>query len=276
MIPTENKFNVGDIVVFKNHPLLYDYEIKGDGKYVPPIMIIKEVIFENSQKKTHDEVTGKKIAEKIKYICIHFDDNKSEFIESHLYESSLEHFKMLHIGRIDDPKRLDKYHENLVDEISRYPLSPAYEYSKIIYFKTKKLELLKKRTSKTVSNIKGKSEVEEKNTLQYVVSYSTPEFIITGFKKEIYNDLYFNDGKVKRFASTNFVKIQWYNPILQKFSEQFLPIECFTDIQPFPTTRLHKKSDVVKPQDTDDTVPNISNVDNNKSAVPTRKKRQYK
>jgi len=246
MIATKNKFRVGDIVTFKNHPLLYDYEIRGDGKYVPPIMVVKEVIFENSQKKTHDEVTGKKIAEKIKYICIYFDDNKSEFIESHLYESSLEHFKILHIGRIDDPKRLDEHHENLVDEISRYPLSPSYEYGKIIYFKTKKLEILKKRASKTVSSIKGKSQTEEKITLQYVVSYSTPDFVTIGFKKETYNDLFFNDGKVKRYVSTDFVKIQWYNPIQQKFSEQLLPIECFTDIQPFPTNRPHHPSEDIK------------------------------
>ena len=46
---TEN-FNVGDLVTFKTHPLLFDLYIKGDGKYVPPIMLVKEVLFENKDK----------------------------------------------------------------------------------------------------------------------------------------------------------------------------------------------------------------------------------
>lgn len=239
----QNKFSVGEIVVYKNHPLLYDYSIKGDGKYVPPIMVVKEVIFENEKKRTHDETTGLQIAEKIKYICTYFDDNKSEFIESHLYQSMLEKFTFLHIGRIDDPDALDNGHVNLVDEIAQYPLSPTYEYGKIVYFKTKKLELLKKRISKSITKpLKKKVEekdIEKKVTFQYVVNYATPEFIICGHKTETQNDLFYNDGSSKRLVSNELLKIQWYNPIHQKFSEQFLPIECFCDIQPFETNRLH-------------------------------------
>ena len=61
-----NKFNVGNLVSFKSHPLLKEMYIKGDGKYVPPIMLVKEVFFENKNKKNFDEVTGKKIADKIR------------------------------------------------------------------------------------------------------------------------------------------------------------------------------------------------------------------
>lgn len=246
MQPT-NKFKVGEIVVFKNHPLLYDYEIKGDGKYVPPLMIVKEILFENKQKRTHDEMSGFKVADKIKYICIYFDDNKSEFIENHLYEPMLETIQDLHIARIDDPENLGKDHVPLVDEIINYPISPSYEYGKIIYFKTKKLEVLKKRTSKTITT-KDDLPKETKKTLQYVVNYATPEFIISGYKKENYSDLFYNDGKTKRIASNEFVKIQWFNPIQQKYSEQFIPIECFTDIQPFDTNLPHHKTHLIKPE----------------------------
>jgi hypothetical protein len=88
-----NNFNVGSLVTFKTHPLLSGFYIKGDGKYVPPIMVVKEVVIENKDKKEFDETSGNKIAERIKYICVYFDDNKSEFIESQLYESQIESFE---------------------------------------------------------------------------------------------------------------------------------------------------------------------------------------
>lgn len=48
----ENQFGIGDIVTFKTHPLLYDRYIKGgDGKLVPPFMVVKEVFFEDKKKE---------------------------------------------------------------------------------------------------------------------------------------------------------------------------------------------------------------------------------
>ena len=115
---TEN-FNVGDLVTFKTHPLLFDLYIKGDGKYVPPIMLVKEVLFENKDKKEFDDVSGNQIAEKVKYICVHFDDNKSEFIESHLYHSQLESIKSLNIAKVDEKKQVDGYFA-LIDDVLNY------------------------------------------------------------------------------------------------------------------------------------------------------------
>ncbi|MCD8454603.1 hypothetical protein LNJ08_09360 [Tenacibaculum finnmarkense genomovar ulcerans] len=86
----ENKFIIGDIVTLKTHPLLYGFKIKGDGKLVPPFMIVKEIYIEDKKKKTHSEELGKQIAERIKYTCVFFDDNKTEFKEAILYESMLE------------------------------------------------------------------------------------------------------------------------------------------------------------------------------------------
>ncbi len=235
MSTLQNKFNLGELVVFKTHPLLFSYEIRGDGKYVPPIMIIKEVIFENKQKKTHDDTSGLQIAERIKYICIYFDDNKSEFIESYIYEGSLEGIKDLKIGRLDDPDKLNKNTVNLVDEVLNYDVAAKYSYNDLIYFKTKKLELLKKRASIKISEDNKKSVPrKEVRSIQYVVNYATPDFVACGIKHENYTDLFFNDGQVKRIASKHFVKVKWFNPIQQKFSEEFLPLECFTNINPFP------------------------------------------
>jgi hypothetical protein len=224
-------FNIGDLVTFKTHPLLYDLYIKGDGKHVPPIMIVKEVLFENKDKKEFDDVSGNQIAEKVKYICVHFDDNKSEFIESHFYHSQLESIKSLNIAKVDEKKQLEGYIP-LIDEVLNYPNKFDYKYGKIVYFKTKKIEAFKKRESAKIEVDSGGKE-EKKITRQYVVNYITPVFVICGFKKETYNDLFYNNGNPKRKASTDFIKVKWFNSFQQKFSEQYLPIEFFIDYDPF-------------------------------------------
>lgn len=225
----KNNFEVGDLVTFKTHPLLFALYIKGDGKYVPPIMVVKEVLFENKDKKEYDEVSGNKIAEKIKYICVHFDDNKSEFIESHLYESQLESFSKLKVAKVNEKTELDEY-VDLITEVSNYPKC-NYTYGNIIYFKTKKIEAFKKRESTKKEIINSVETI--KKTIQYVVNYITPDFVICGFKSETYNDLFYNNGKPKRKASVEFVKVKWFNSFQQKYSEQFLPIEFFIDFNPF-------------------------------------------
>ena len=227
-----NRFKVGDIVTYKTHPLLYDFYIKGDGKYVPPIMLIKEVFFENKEKKTYDELSGKEIAERIKYICVYFDDNKSEFIESHLYEKMLENFSNLKIAKLSN--NVNNNNNDIISEIAGYPLKPEYNYGEVLYFKTKKLEVLKKRLSIKITKDKKKVVLdEEMEIIQYVVNYATPDFVACGFKIEDHKDLFYNDGKNKRLVSTESIKIKWFNPMQQKFSEHYLPSEFFTNTAPF-------------------------------------------
>lgn len=237
---TDN-FNIGDLVTFKTHPLLYDLYIKGDGKLVPPIMIVKEVIFENKDKKVFDDVSGNQIADKIKYICVHFDDNKSEFIESHLYHSQLESFEELNIAKVDEKNQEEKY-ISLIEEVLRYPKF-NYEFGKIVYFKTKKVEAFKKRESskfKVIEKDNGEEVLTKEKIRNYVVNYITPDFVICGYKKEVYNDLYYNNGKPKRKASTDFIKVKWFNSMQQKFSEQYLPIEFFIDYDAFKVKTIIK------------------------------------
>lgn len=226
-----SEFKVGNIVTYKTHPLLYDYYIKGDGKYVPPIMIIKEVFFENIQKKTFDENSGKEIAERIKYICTYFDDNKSEFIEVHLYQKMLVNFNKLKIASIRN--KVNDNNIDVISEIDSYPLKPEYNYGEILYFKTKKLEVLKKRLSIKVTKEEKDGPNDVKEIIQYVVNYATPDFVACGFKIEDHKDLFYNDGKSKRLVSNESIKIKWFNPVQQKFSEDYLPSEFFTDIAPF-------------------------------------------
>lgn len=239
----KNKYIIGNIVTFKTHPLLYNLRIKGDGKFVPPFMVVKEVFFEDKKKQIVDDVSGKTIAERIKYICIYFDDNKSEFNEVTIYESMLDSYENLFIGRKDDVIEEQKEdYESLISEAKKYK-DPNYVYGNIIYFKTKKFEIFKKRSSKKiVTEIKDGAKVtDEKEITQYVVNYSTPEFVICGYKKESPVGLFYPNGDIKMLVSEILLKVKWFNPFQMKFSEQYLPQECFIDEQPFKTLVKHNK-----------------------------------
>ncbi len=237
----KNEFEIGEIVTFKTHPLLYDLEIRGDGKLVPPFMVVKGVFFEDEKKKIVDTSNGKIIAERIKYTCIFFDDNKSEFKEVIVYESMLRNYTRFFIARMDGEKPIYKIENSdkisLITEVSSYK-DPKYVYGNIVYFKTKKLEILKKRSSTKKEIISGGKE-ESKKTIQHVVNYSTPEFVLCGYKKELVEDLFYPNGDRKKIIPKELFKVKWFNSYQMKFSEQYLPIMCFIDKQPFPTKVPH-------------------------------------
>jgi hypothetical protein len=252
----KNKFSVGCIVTFKSHPLLYNFMIKGDGKLVPPFMVVKEVFIEDEKKKVVDDITGEKIAERIKYICVFFDDNKNEFKEVTLYESMLVDYTSIFIKRFDEgvPEEFNKMgYKSLIEETSN-DTTPEYTYGNLIYFKTKKFEVFKKRssikTTKLLDDIqdvdKEKSsdnELGRKETIQYVVNYSTPDFVLCGIKKDPQENLFYPNGDTRREASETLFKVKWFNSSQMKFSEIYLPAECFTAIQPFKTKIKHNKKE---------------------------------
>ena len=232
-----NQFKIGEIVTFKTHPLLYDRYIKGDGKLVPPFMVVKEVFFEDKKKKVVDTNNGKTIGERIKYTCLFFDDNKSEFKTVAVYESMLMDFENFYISRMDgDKNEEDSDYESVIDEVSKYENS-SYKYGNIVYFKTKKLEILKKRSSNKKIIINKKEE--NKKSIEHVVNYSTPEFVLCGYKEELGEDLFYPNGTNKKIMSKILYKVKWFNSNQMKFSEVYLPMECFIDVQPFPTLVPH-------------------------------------
>lgn len=238
----KNQFGIGDIVTFKTHPLLYDRYIKGDGKLVPPFMVVKEVFFEDKKKKVVDTNNGVTIGERIKYTCVFFDDNKSEFKEVIIYESMLRNYTNFFITRLDGQKTVykidDKDKISLLKEVSEYD-DAKFQYGNIVYFKTKKLEILKKRSSNKKIII-NKNE-ENKKTIEHVVNYSTPEFILCGYKEELGEDLFYPNGNKKKIISKVLYKVKWFNSNQMKFSEEYLPMKCFIDEQPFPTLVPHNQ-----------------------------------
>ena len=246
-----NSFSVGDIVTFKTHPLLYDFKIKGDGKLVPPFMVVKEVFFEDYKKKIVDDSTGEIIAERIKYTCVFFDDNKSEFKDVVIYESMLASFKKFYIARIEDKIKEEEEHISLIDfktkKRERLKKRSSVKITKdLLYSDEGKIADKKKITAKEIDNHKEdkKGLVERKEITQYVVNYSTPEFILCGFKRELGTDLFYPNGKKKKIVSEILYKVKWFNSSQMKFSEQYLPMECFINEQPFPTIAPHNNNAV--------------------------------
>ncbi|WP_397363115.1 hypothetical protein [Olleya sp. R77988] len=212
-------FKVGDIVTIKSHPLLSSppKKIKEFSAQVPPLMLVKEVVFEKEDKKKvfSSEIENAQVADLIKYICVYFDANKSVFIEKEVYHSLLESYLKLNYYRNpdEDKKKID-LEKQLIPEVSKYKLVTEYLFGKKVQFKTKKLEHRKSYDS----------GYEKVNT-----SFQTPDFILSGIKNEDKKDMFFQDGKPKRIASNQSYKIMWFNHFQQKFSEHYLPKEFFVE-----------------------------------------------
>jgi len=207
-------YNIGDIVTLKSHPLLKNNTPKNSKKQFPPLLLIKEAIFENKKKKLFsDEIPNAKIADNLKYLCVYFNDRKSEFVEIPLYHAYLASYKGLKLleEKKDDKKaqksKVIKEDKRLIIDGEEYK-PKEYEFGTLTQFKTCKLE----------------SRKVDKN-----MKFSSPDFVLTGIKREVSNDLFYHDGKPKRKISEIFYKVMWFNHYQNKFSEKYLPKEFFIE-----------------------------------------------
>jgi len=212
-----NTFSVGDIVTLKSHPL-FNKKIKKIAcfpAHVPPLMLIKEVIFELKDKKQifSNEIDKAQIADLVKYHCVFFNTNKSVFEVKTIYHSLLESYKELKYYKESDESKKVFSDKKLIVEVLNYKNVFDYLYGDVVQFKTKKLEQRKSYES-TFEKIPG-------NT------YQTPDFILSGIKNEPQIDLYYKNGDKKRIISSQLYKVMWFNHFQQKFSEEYLPKEFF-------------------------------------------------
>ena len=216
----KTKFEIGSIVTLKSHPL-FDNDFKKIAEFpahVPPLMIVKEVFFEREEKKKifSSDIQGAQISDLIKYNCVYFYANKSEFIEKTIYESFLRSYIDLQYFRaVDNEGKEIKIPEEkqLIPEVSRYIKFKDYKFGDVVQFKTKKLE-----------NRKSYEAVNERIP---GISYQTPNFIVSGIKNEPQEDLFYHDGQKKKEVRSQLVKVSWFNHFQNKMSEKFLPFDCF-------------------------------------------------
>ncbi|MGH1384112.1 hypothetical protein [Kordia sp.] len=214
----KNKFGIGDIVTLKSHPLKRDHsKIKELSLLVPPLMLVKEVQFEDQKNKKifSEEIENAKVSDIIKYVCIYFCANTSKFEEKTLYESFLISYSELNFYKELDKEKKPEKDIELIPEVSTYYSDFDYKYGKTIQFKTKKLEHRK-------SYIKNNEYL--KNS-----SFQTPDFVLSGIKKEPQEKLFYPNGDKKRIVSDIFYKVMWFNYVHQKFSEEYFPKEFFVE-----------------------------------------------
>ncbi|WP_237275632.1 hypothetical protein [Tenacibaculum ovolyticum] len=216
----KNNFKIGEIVTLKTHPL-FDNDFKQIAElpaHVPPLMIVKEVFFEREENKKifSSEIEKAQISDLIKYNCVYFNGNKSEFIEKTIYESFLRSYKKLQYFRVKgkDGKEINiPLEKQLIPEVSTYTKFKDYKFGDVIQFKTKKLEH-RKSYDNASERIPG-------------ISYQTPNFIVSGIKKELQEDLFYHDGQKKKITESKLVKVSWFNHFQNKLSEKYLPFSLF-------------------------------------------------
>jgi len=214
-------FKIGDIVTIKSHPLLSSIpkRINEFPAQVPPLMLVKEVIFENEDKKKvySDVIENAQIADVVKYICVFFNANKSEFVEKEVYHSLLDSYLNLKYYRESEKleENISNNDKTLIDEVITYDKAEVYVYGKRVQFFTKKLEH-RKSYDFSSERIPGSS-------------FQTPDFILSGIKNEDQKDLFFQNGKPKRLMTSQSYKVMWFNHVQQKFSEHYLPKEFFVE-----------------------------------------------
>jgi hypothetical protein len=217
----KKEFEIGSIVTLKSHPL-FDNKFKKIAEFpahVPPLMIIKEIFFEREEKKKicSSDIQGAQISDLIKYNCVYFNANKSEFIEKTIYESFLRSYEDLQYFRVKDGEEKEikiPEEKQLIPEVLFYTKFKDYNFGEVIQFKTKKLEHRKSYKKGGNERLPG-------------ISYQTPNFIASGIKNEPQEDLFYHDGQKKRIAPNQLVKVSWFNHFQNKMSENLLPFSCF-------------------------------------------------
>lgn len=220
MTKPTNNFEIGDIVTLKSHPLSFQAngEIDAYINQIPPLMCIKETHIEKKKKLYSDDVSGAQIADKVKYLCVYFNQYRMIFEEKFVYQTMLVPLEKLLFHNKKD--QLEENHITLIEETKKY--EPAeYVFGKRVFFKTYKLE-------------RRKSFKSAKNDFRYSrttnSTHTSPAFILDGLKlndkKSIYNP---KNGDLQRECAKKLYKVLWYNAYQEKMSEEYLPKEFFTD-----------------------------------------------
>lgn len=212
-------FEVGDIVALKSHPYskeLLNVLISGDPLNITPLMVILEVVKERTQYNEH---TGVELNGKFKCRCYWYSQNTSKFEEKWVNSDMI---KLIKRGQ---------------EKIQKEELIPGA----LITLKTHKLESEKRKVSSrqedTFRNDKiSVSQMESScETLVPFLTFTPPVMQVCSIKKNDSKDPTFDkkEGYAIRKRSNLLVKCQWFNSSLNKFSEEYFPIEAlllFTEL----------------------------------------------
>lgn len=216
----KNKFDIGDIITLKSHPLAFEQSGQMDiyVSQIPPFMCIKEVHIEKKKEIYSSEATEKKIADNVKYLAVYFNQHRMIFEEGFVYQDTVVSIKDVIFH--NENEESEEKHTKLIDETIDYKIA-SYEFGKRVFFKTYKLEK-RKQFKNAGQDVKSKTKT--------IMTHTSPAFTLNGFKpnnqKSIYNS---KNGELQRKCADELYKVLWYNSYQEKFSEEYLPKEFFVD-----------------------------------------------
>lgn len=195
-------FQIGELVAVKNHP--YFGQPKNEDKYIGtiincssdnyPLMLITECV-KSLQKKqeviqTSSEVIDRNYLEE-KYLCSWYDSTLGKFQEA-WFKADV----------------LVKFPNNLLPSVS----SEKSNLFKKVFLKTTLIERYKR--------ILGQNRMNDR--------FVSSSFIIKEFNNENQYEWTNKEfGHCEKLISKTKVKVQWFNVIKGKYSEEWLPIEFF-------------------------------------------------
>lgn len=199
-----SEFQIGSIVTLKAHytrgekDYLDNISIAGDDKSIPPYMMVTEILKETRNK--YDEDTGENTIQKnsFRLKVIWFNAKSYEFNEKWISS-------------------------NFVDIVENELKNIKFSKADQVILKTNQLEIKKKRIS-----IK-EEEWNTKISKSSLLSFCAPEMVVIGKSTFKPKDPLFDKVTNERIREipTDQVKVQFYNPLTDKYSEEVLPVECF-------------------------------------------------
>lgn len=231
---------LGDVVALKSHPFSEEFStavLSGDPQLVSPLMIIVEYIEES--KDQFDEKTGALITQKgsRQCKCLWFSTKTYQFEDAWISSRLL---KII----VKNDRLLEKEDMLSVSDSSTYQ-----EYFNVS-LKTTELELSKRKSSLTSEIGNRIFSRDSKTIINSLVSFVSPVMEVLQIvelkdteQKEAKFDT--RTGRQKRFTSKWAVKCKWFNPISDKMSEKFLPIDALKIIRKPELTVLLRLEKVI-------------------------------
>src|SRR5690554_3945484 len=230
-----SEFQIGSIVTLKSHytrgekDYLDNISIAGDDKSISPYMLVTEILKETKNK--FDEHTGENTIQKdsFRVKVLWFNAKSYEFNEKWISSSFLNTVKSeIRLKKIKPEKlfNLERYIPNEWERKYNFinNLKPkSFKRSSQVILKTNPLEIKKKRIS-----IK-EEEWNTKISKSSLLSFCAPEMVVIGKSTFKPKDPLFDKVTNERIREipTDQIKVQFYNPLADKYSEEILPIECF-------------------------------------------------
>ena len=193
--------DLGDIVALHSHPYFLESNtalISGEAQMLSPLMIIVEILEESTENEKG--VADDTSIRRRKCKCLWYSHKSHKFEEDWIQSDLLK--------LVQQTEFIDEYELR----------------SKQVIFKTLRLEIGKQKSS-TSGDLSSDSEMKS-TTISPLLSFVSPVMQVLEVKDNLEAVTRASKAKAKRILSAYLVKCKWFNPLDNKMSESFLPIEA--------------------------------------------------